>query len=99
LEKEREAEQVIGDEVMGGITTKSRLEEQRRERSERLKSGRVSEMTKEELDQKSNLPAYVRRNVHLEDTPPSNEGHISRYNLSDDNSIVKNNKFFHDNVD
>ena len=99
LEKEREEEQVIGDEVMGGITTKSRLEEQRRERSERLKSGRVSEMTKEELDQKSNLPAYVRRNVHLEDTPPSNEGHISRYNLSDDNSIVKNNKFFHDNVD
>ncbi|MEQ9441513.1 MAG: cell division protein FtsZ [Cyclobacteriaceae bacterium] len=50
--------------------------------------------TKEEY----NEPAYKRRNVHLYNAPSSHDRHISRYHLDDD-SIISNNKFLHDNVD
>ncbi len=44
-------------------------------------------------------PAYVRRNVHLYSTPSWNDRNVSRYTLDDDNNILGNNKFLHDNVD
>ncbi len=44
-------------------------------------------------------PAYLRKNVRLQDVPHSSEKNISRYNLNDDNQILGNNKFLHDNVD
>ena len=44
-------------------------------------------------------PAYVRRNVHLYSTPPWDDRNVSRYSLDDDNNIVGNNRFLHDNVD
>lgn len=100
LGKGKGGDQVINNEgMMDWRRTKSRLEEQRRERSERLKGGRPLEMTKEDFEQKLTLPAYIRRSMKLEDTPHSSEMYMSRYNLNDDNNIVKNNKFFHDNVD
>lgn len=44
-------------------------------------------------------PAYVRRNVHLYSVPAWNDRNVSRYTLDDDNNILGNNKFLHDNVD
>lgn len=44
-------------------------------------------------------PAYLRKNVHLYSTPSWNDRNVSRYTLDDDNNILGNNKFLHDNVD
>ncbi|HEX5170823.1 MAG TPA: cell division protein FtsZ [Cyclobacteriaceae bacterium] len=78
---------------------KSRLKQQSDQRREQLKSVRKHEMTKEEFNEKWALPAYLRRGVKMQDVPHSSESFISKYNLNDDNSILGNNKFLHDNVD
>ncbi|HEY8938323.1 MAG TPA: cell division protein FtsZ, partial [Cyclobacteriaceae bacterium] len=80
-------------------TTKERLQQQARERKEHLGQSRKQEMTKEEFSEKWSLPAYLRRGVKMNDVPHSSEPFISKYNLNDDNSILGNNKFLHDNVD
>jgi cell division protein FtsZ len=60
-------------------------------------SGDISDMEKQ--------PAYVRRNVTLNDPPASNESEISRFSLSDPGSenggseLRSNNSYLHDNVD
>lgn len=78
---------------------KVRLQQQSEQRREQLKSARKHEMTKEEFNEKWALPAYLRRGVKMQDVPHSSESFISKYNLNDDNSILGNNKFLHDNVD
>jgi cell division protein FtsZ len=45
------------------------------------------------------VPAYKRKQVKLNDVPHSAEKNISKFNLNDDNQILGNNKFLHDNVD
>lgn len=79
--------------------TKERLIQQARERREKLKSGKTQEMSKEEFKQKWDVPAYQRRGVKMDNVPHSSEPLISRYNLNDDNNLLGNNKFLHDNVD
>ncbi|MBL1281397.1 MAG: cell division protein FtsZ [Fluviicola sp.] len=47
-------------------------------------------------------PAYVRRNVQLDESSPSNEDKTSRFSVSKDengSSLNSNNSFLHDNVD
>src|SRR5690606_23991635 len=80
-------------------TTKERLEKQASERKEHLKKSKKPEMTKDEFNEKWSLPAYLRRGVKMQDVPHSSESFISKYNLNDDNNILGNNKFLHDNVD
>ncbi|MCB0503928.1 MAG: cell division protein FtsZ, partial [Cyclobacteriaceae bacterium] len=48
---------------------------------------------------KFEVPAYERRKVKFDDVPHSSERNISRFNLNDDNQILGNNRFLHDNVD
>ncbi len=95
------ADQVINEEGMMQVRkTKERLEQQAKERREKLKANRKQEMTKEEFNEKWTLPAYLRRGVKVDnDVPHSSEPFISRYNLNDDNNLLGNNKFLHDNVD
>lgn len=96
---EKYGDQVINEEGMMELrNTKARLEQQARERKEQLKQ-RKQEMTKEEFNEKWSLPAYLRRGVKMQDVPHSSEPFISKYNLNDDNNILGNNKFLHDNVD
>lgn len=70
---------------------------------ERIK--RLKELSSEQsadlqnFKEKLDVPAYQRRNVNLNDVPHSSESNVSRYNLNDDNDILGNNKFLHDNVD
>ncbi|MDH4058994.1 MAG: cell division protein FtsZ, partial [Cyclobacteriaceae bacterium] len=68
-------------------------------RKENLKNVRKQEMTKDEFNEKWVLPAYLRRGVRIENAPHSSERLISKYNLNDDNILLGNNKFLHDNVD
>ncbi len=100
LGKEISADQVINEEGMMEVRmTKKRLEEQARIRREKLKSAKKNEMSKEEFNEKWTLPAYLRRGVKMDNVPHSSEPFISRYNLNDDNNLLGNNKFLHDNVD
>jgi cell division protein FtsZ len=96
---EKYGDQVINEEGMMELRkTKERLQQQAKERKEQLKQ-RKQEMTKEEFNEKWSLPAYLRRGVKMQDVPHSSEPFISKYNLNDDNSLLGNNKFLHDNVD
>ena len=93
-------DQVINDDGMMELrSTKQRLMQQAEERKDKIKQARKNEMTKEEFNEKWSLPAYLRRGVKMNDVPHSSEQFISKYNLNDDNNILGNNKFLHDNVD
>ena len=97
---EQYGDQVISEEGMMELrSTKQRLQQQAEQRKETLKQARKHEMTKEEFNEKWALPAYLRRGVTMQDVPHSSEPFISKYNLNDDNNILGNNKFLHDNVD
>jgi cell division protein FtsZ len=97
---EHYGDQIINEEGnMELRNTKQRLQQQARERQEKMKQARKPEMTKEEFNEKWSLPAYLRRGVKMQDVPHSSEQFISKYNLNDDNNLLGNNKFLHDNVD
>lgn len=99
-ETEKYGDQVINDDGMMDVrSAKQRLQEQAQQRKEKLKNTRKQEMTKEEFNEKWALPAYLRRGVKMDNVPHSSEQFISKYNLNDDNSLLGNNKFLHDNVD
>jgi cell division protein FtsZ len=78
---------------------RERLLQQARERSEKLKKVKNYNVSEDEYKEKWDMPAYLRKKVKLQDVPHSSEHEISRYNLNDDNQILGNNKFLHDNVD
>jgi cell division protein FtsZ len=100
LGDEISSDQILNEEgMMEYRKTKERLEQQATERREKLKAAKKQEMTKEEFNEKWSLPAYLRRGVKMSNVPHSSEPYISRYNLNDDNSLLGNNKFLHDNVD
>jgi len=103
---EPEPEPVV-EEVPGADDHKTdeSFEEQMRKSRERImrlkdlsiknRSGNIQEM--------ENVPAYKRKEIALQQTPPSSESEISRFSLlSDDEGnteIRRNNSFLHDNVD
>ena len=78
---------------------KELLLQQAKERSEKLKKVKNYNVTEDEYKEKWDMPAYLRKKVKLQDVPHSSEHEVSRYNLNDDNQILGNNKFLHDNVD
>ena len=67
-------------------------------RRERLKSLSGNGLPPEAVAQ-YDTPAYLRRQVKLENVEPSSAQNISRFNLSDDNELSEGNRFLHDNVD
>ncbi len=69
------------------------------ERFEKLRQMRALNQTPEEFKEKMDTPAYMRKNVKLQDVRHSSESNISKYNLNDENEILGNNRFLHDNVD
>lgn len=95
------ADQVVDQEtgMMDRLSTRNRLEEQAKERVKKLKGLNNTEMDESEFKSKLDVPAYLRRDVRLQNVPHSSEPHVSKYNLNDDNEILGNNKFLHDNVD
>jgi cell division protein FtsZ len=70
------------------------------ERFEKLKGNRAGfSPTSDELKEKMEVPAYQRKNVILNEPQHSSEPAISKFNLNDENEILGNNRFLHDNVD
>ena len=80
-------------------------EEQQRKAQERV--SKIQEYTAklkkaEGIAEFENEPAFVRRNINLNNSNPSSEESFSRFGLSSDsegNSGLRNNNFLHDNVD
>lgn len=75
------------------------LMEAARERVKRLQGLSTTETNETNLKEKLEVPAYQRKNVNLQKVPHSSEQNVSRYNLNENNELLGNNKFLHDNVD
>ncbi|MEO6980810.1 MAG: cell division protein FtsZ, partial [Mucilaginibacter sp.] len=107
-EKLPEPEPVKEPEIVVGADdnkTNESIEEQLRKSRERimrlkdlsmkLRSGNIQEL--------ESVPAYKRKEIALQQTPASDESHVSRFSLLPDNEgnteIRNNNSFLHDNVD
>ena len=69
------------------------------ERFEKLKGGRSLTTASDDLTDKMVVPAYQRKNVILNEPQHSSESSLSRFNLNEENEILGNNRFLHDNVD
>lgn len=86
-----------------GEIEREEIEKKSKERIQKLKDLSVKLHVKNELEELESTPAYIRRNVELNDVSPASETVVSRYTLgeSEDNSpeIKSNNSFLHDNVD
>ena len=76
-----------------------KLQEQARIREERLRGTSGSHINQDDFKEKLEIPAYQRKQVRLAENQPSSERNISRFNLNDDDEIMGDNKFLHDNVD
>jgi cell division protein FtsZ len=101
-EPEPEPEPIVGAD---DNKTNESIEEQLRKSRERimrlkdlsmkLRNGNIQEL--------ENVPAYKRKEIALQQTPPSDESQISRFSLLSDEDgnteIRNNNSFLHDNVD
>ena len=69
------------------------------ERFEKLKGGRSLTTASDDLSEQMVVPAYQRKNVILNEPQHSSESGLSKFNLSEENEILGNNRFLHDNVD
>ena len=69
------------------------------ERFEKLKTGRTYNQIAEDLKEKMDIPAYQRKKIILQETQHSSEQTISKFNVNDENEILGNNRYLHDNVD
>jgi len=79
------------------IRSRPALDAQALERRRRLQE--LSNGLPPEAVAQYDTPAYLRRQVKLENVEPSSAQNISRFNLSDDNELLGDNRFLHDNVD
>jgi cell division protein FtsZ len=76
------------------------LEQQYQLRMQRLDGLKaVQDLTNEELQEKKDVPAYLRKSVKLSEVQHSSVNGLSRHNISDTDGILGNNRFLHDNID
>jgi cell division protein FtsZ len=79
---------------------KSQMMEARQKREEAIMNEKQHQpISNEGLKEKWEVPAFERKRVKLQRVPHSMERNISKFSLNDDNQIIGNNKFLHDNVD
>jgi cell division protein FtsZ len=78
---------------------KDKLEMKRKERINRLGETDHQDLQPEEIKSKLDEPAYTRKKIKFSDVPHSSDQNLSRLSLNDENQILGNNKYLHDNVD
>lgn len=99
-EEETHEDEVSIEDAFNGIPRSKQLElAQKRAERESMFEGKKFEMATDDFKQRLDVPAYERKKVNLQTTPHSSERNISKFNLTEDNQILGNNKFLHDNVD
>lgn len=91
------------DEPMANPVSEADLQRKIKEREQRLRELSMKLKTPEGLQDLERQPAFVRRNISLNNTPLSSDSQVSRYTLNeveDEKAQIKsNNSFLHDNVD
>lgn len=97
FELEGDYEIVDEDPVDNKFEELERKYQVRREKLQNLRP--ITEMSPEELKEKQEMPAYLRKGVDLTSASHSSESNLSRYNIDEDNDLLGDNKFLHDNVD
>ena len=102
LGKNTRQEEIYG-EPMANPLSEADLQRKIKDREQRLRELSMKLKTPEGLQDLERQPAFVRRNVTLNNTPSSSESQVSRYTLdegeNDSVQIKSNNSFLHDNVD
>lgn len=81
---------------------RKRIEAEAEKRQKRLRNLNVKLNNPRTINELENEPAYLRRNVRLDETPHSSEEELSKWTISDDDEgpeLRSNNSFLHDNVD
>jgi cell division protein FtsZ len=78
---------------------RDKLEMKRKERLSRLSGTEYRGLQSEDIKFRLDEPAYTRKKVKFDDVPHSSDTNLSRLSLNDDNKILGNNKYLHDNVD
>lgn len=102
---EEEVEEYMKTQVdkamFSGSMNKRRIElmEERMRREEALNGRSKKDISSSDYKEKFDVPAYERKKVTLQKVPHSSERNISRFNLTDENQLLGNNRFLHDNVD
>lgn len=90
-------------EPMANPVSEADLQRKIKEREQRLRELSMKLKTPEGLQDLERQPAFVRRNVALNNTPLSSDSQVSRYTLNEGEDqkvqIKSNNSFLHDNVD
>jgi cell division protein FtsZ len=82
------------------VKKKQILEDQFNARKQKMDSIRlVREMSNDELKERQDVPAYLRKGVKLGEQSHSSETNRSRYRVNEDNELLGGNRFLHDNVD
>ena len=73
------------------------------ERINKLRDLSINLRSTEKVEELESQPAYIRKNIVLDDSKPSEETKISRFTLGEDSKkeavIKSDNSFLHDNVD
>jgi cell division protein FtsZ len=107
VEKPKQPERIVysldgeydGNEETEEEKKKRKQEEEYRIRQAQLaKMKSVSQLSNEELKEKQDVPAYLRKGMNLSNTPPASEPQHSKLSVNENNRLT-NNRFFHDNVD
>lgn len=98
LEDEAEVKTELENVVQKAPVSAEELQRRNMERMERIKNYNNKLKKAEGLKELEDEPAFVRRNIHLDQVVKSEESNVSRFGLSDD-GIKTNNSFLHDNVD
>ncbi len=98
LEDEAEVKTELENVVQKAPVSAEELQRRNMERMERIKNYNSKLKKAEGLKELEDEPAFVRRNIHLDQVVKSEESNVSRFGLSDD-GIRTNNSFLHDNVD
>ncbi|WP_439482670.1 cell division protein FtsZ [Cyclobacterium plantarum] len=96
-EKKQEETNVYQNDYFEQI--KEKAMKRAHDRFEKLRQMRSVNQTPEEFKEKLEIPAYQRKNIKLHQVQHSSERSLSKFNLNDDNEIISNNRFLHDNVD
>lgn len=101
-EKKEEPSEFFSVESMTSEHSRSKkleLMEERRRREEMLEGSQKEHISSQNFKEKFDVPAYERKRIKFSKVPHSSERNISKFNLTDDNQILGNNKYLHDNVD
>ncbi|MEQ8880074.1 MAG: cell division protein FtsZ, partial [Cyclobacteriaceae bacterium] len=87
--------------MSNGPMNRRRIElmEQRMKREEALNGASKKDLSSTDYKEKFDVPAFERKKVTLQKVPHSAERNISKFNLTDDNQLLGNNRYLHDNVD